>query len=60
LYCVPMIAWYLSYELTSEELKRKLVPDQMNQFLFWVLSIVFSIIKFLAEPKVTCFVLFKY
>jgi len=52
LYCVPMVAWYLSYELTSEELKRKLVPDQMNQFLFWILSIVFSIIKFLAEPKV--------
>ena len=52
LYIVPVIAWYLSYELTSEELKRKIVPDQLNQFLFWILSVVFSILKFLAEPKV--------
>jgi len=51
LYIVPMVAWYLSYELTSEELKRKLLPDQLNQFLFWILSVVFSIVKFLAEPK---------
>ena len=58
LYGVPVIAWYLSYELTSEELKRKLVPDQMNQFLFWILSIVFSIIKFLAEPNVPNFYAF--
>ena len=52
LYIFPIVAWYLSYELTSTELKRKLEPDPINQFFFWILSIVFSSIKYFKEPKV--------
>lgn len=47
----PMLAWYASYELTSNELKRKLAPSQVNQFLFWNLSIVFCLFKLFQEPK---------
>ena len=47
----PMLAWYWSYELTSRELKRKLAPSQINQFLFWNLSIVFSLFKLFEEPE---------
>ena len=52
LYFFPMAAWYWSYELTNTELKRKLTPMQTNQFLFWSLSIVVSVYKFLKEPEV--------
>lgn len=47
----PMLAWYSSYQLTSDELKRKLAPSQINQFLFWNLSIVFTLFKLFQEPK---------
>jgi len=55
LYLFPMLAWYWSYELTNAELKRKLEPDPINQFFFWILSIVFSAIKYFKEPKVNIF-----